>query len=94
MFGAIIGDIVGSVYEFNNKKSKEFPLWSKASHFTDDTVMTCAVYAALREYKNDTTKNAHALIISRMQEFGREFPLWIWKHVCKVDSFRQAGPLQ
>ena len=74
MFGAIIGDIIGSVYEFNNIKSKEFPLWTKNSHFTDDTVMTCAVCAALREYKNDTSKNAHALIIARMQEFGREYP--------------------
>lgn len=74
MFGAIIGDIVGSVYEFNNIKSKDFPFWTKGSHFTDDTVMTCAVCAALREYKNDTTKNAHALIIARMQEFGREYP--------------------
>lgn len=43
MIGAIIGDIVGSVYEFNNHKSKEFPLFIKESTFTDDTVMTVAV---------------------------------------------------
>lgn len=43
MIGAIIGDIVGSVYEFNNHKSKEFELFSKDSTFTDDTVMTIAV---------------------------------------------------
>src|SRR5665647_1966524 len=75
MFGAIIGDIVGSTYEFHNKKSKDFPFWTKSSHITDDTVMTCAVSAALREYKNDKTKNAHALIIKRMREIGREYPL-------------------
>lgn len=43
MIGAIIGDIVGSIYEFDNHKSKEFPLFKKESTFTDDTVMTVAV---------------------------------------------------
>lgn len=43
MIGAIIGDIVGSIYEFNNHKSKEFDLFSEESTFTDDTVMTTAV---------------------------------------------------
>ena len=43
MIGAIIGDIVGSIYEFDNLKSKEFDLFQKESTFTDDTVMTVAV---------------------------------------------------
>ena len=43
MIGAIIGDIVGSIYEFDNHKSKEFDLFIKESTFTDDTVMTVAV---------------------------------------------------
>ena len=43
MLGAIVGDIVGSVYEWNNIKSKDFPLFRDDCHFTDDTVMTCAV---------------------------------------------------
>jgi len=47
MFGAIIGDIVGSVYEWNNIKTKEFPLFSERGFFTDDTVMTIAVADAL-----------------------------------------------
>jgi len=49
MLGAIIGDIVGSPYEFdeNNIKTTEFPLFSGASHFTDDTVMTLAVAEGL-----------------------------------------------
>ena len=47
MLGAILGDIVGSPYEFdhNNYKHKDFPLLSEKSHFTDDTVMTAAVAA-------------------------------------------------
>ena len=75
MFGAIIGDIVGSVYEFNNVKSKDFPFWKKNSHFTDDTVMTCAVCAALREYKKDKSKDVHVLLVEYMREIGREYPV-------------------
>lgn len=47
MFGAIIGDIVGSVYEWNNIKTKEFPLFRDDCFFTDDTVMTVAVADAV-----------------------------------------------
>jgi len=43
MLGAIIGDIVGSVYEFDNIKTKEFPLFRDESRITDDTVCTVAV---------------------------------------------------
>ena len=43
MLGAIIGDIVGSVYEFANTKSTEFELFAPWSNFTDDSVMTLAV---------------------------------------------------
>ena len=38
MLGAIVGDIVGSVYEWNNIKTKGFPLFRKDCFFTDDTV--------------------------------------------------------
>jgi ADP-ribosyl-[dinitrogen reductase] hydrolase len=43
MLGAIIGDIVGSIYEFDNHKSKDFELFGKNCSFTDDTVHTVAV---------------------------------------------------
>lgn len=43
MLGAITGDIVGSVYEFDNLKSKDFPFWGEECDFTDDSVMTIAV---------------------------------------------------
>ncbi len=50
MFGAIAGDIIGSVYEFNAPKTEDFPLWNPTCCFTDDTVMTVAVaYAILHE---------------------------------------------
>ncbi len=47
MYGAIIGDIVGSVYEFDNIKTKDFPFLSYNSIFTDDTILTVAVANAL-----------------------------------------------
>ena len=44
MLGAIIGDIVGSVYEFNNYRAKDFqPFFHPEAFFTDDTVCTIAV---------------------------------------------------
>ena len=51
MLGAIIGDIVGSPYEFNenNIKTTNFPLFTDKSVFTDDTVMTVAVARALMD---------------------------------------------
>jgi ADP-ribosylglycohydrolase len=47
MLGAIVGDIIGSVYEFNPVKTKEFKLFDTKSEFTDDSVMTCAEAIAL-----------------------------------------------
>ena len=48
MFGAILGDIIGSPYEFDmGDKTKDFPLFDEDSEFTDDSVMTIAVAEAL-----------------------------------------------
>ena len=44
MLGAIIGDIVGSIYEFSNIRTKDFNLFSTRCFFTDDTVMTFAIF--------------------------------------------------
>ncbi len=43
MLGAIVGDIVGSVYEFDNIKTTEFPLFGEDCHFTDDSILTIAL---------------------------------------------------
>ena len=47
MLGAITGDIIGSIYEANNIKTKKFDLFTDKNRFTDDTVMTFAVAEAL-----------------------------------------------
>jgi len=47
MIGAIAGDIIGSVYEHHQIKTKDFPLFQPRCRFTDDTVLTCAVADAI-----------------------------------------------
>lgn len=56
MLGAIIGDIVGSVYEFKNIKTKDFELFSNQNKFTDDTVLTCAIAQACLNCKGNFSK--------------------------------------
>ena len=73
MKGAIIGDIVGSVYELDNIKTKEFPLFQRRSTFTDDTVMTCAVAKAFLEAAKDGAPIVEHMTRS-MQELGRRNP--------------------
>lgn len=69
MIGAIIGDIVGSIYEFDNIKTKDFKLFQDDMFFTDDTVMTIAIAKALSE-KGDAGENA----VRWMRELGRKYP--------------------
>ena len=70
MLGALVGDIIGSVYEFCNVKSTEFELFSDNSRFTDDSVMTLAVAKWLTE---DEAHTMHYLIYC-MQELGAAHP--------------------
>ena len=75
MLGAIIGDIVGSIYEFDNIKTKDFELFDRECFFTDDTVMSIAVAEALLDTqpgdKEDEIRNK--LVVS-MKKWGREYP--------------------
>lgn len=47
MIGAIAGDIIGSIYEFDNIRTKDFPLFQKRCYFTDDSVCTIALADAI-----------------------------------------------
>ena len=75
MLGAIIGDIVGSPYEFDdyNIKTTDFPLFSKESEITDDTIMTLAVAQGLMNGKKDAHKTYNE-ITKCMQKLGNEYP--------------------
>lgn len=68
MFGAIVGDIVGSVYERHNIKTKNFPLFRDDCSFTDDTVMTCAVAEAVMN------GGGRDDFIDAMKKYGRMYP--------------------
>lgn len=57
MYGAIYGDIVGSVYEFHNIRRKDFELFGIKSEFTDDTVMTLAVANALVKFDDQVNSD-------------------------------------
>ncbi|MBQ4556663.1 MAG: ADP-ribosylglycohydrolase family protein [Clostridia bacterium] len=73
MYGAIIGDIVGSKYEFNNIKTKEFPFLSDGCSYTDDTIMTIAVARALMNANGKHTEFYNTLI-EEMKTLGRKYP--------------------
>ena len=83
MIGAIAGDIAGSRFEWHNRKSKEFTFLKGADEtqcpcrFTDDTVMTLAVAAAIADWREagcGSMDELGARAIARMQEFGRRYP--------------------
>jgi ADP-ribosylglycohydrolase len=77
MLGAIVGDVIGSPYEFdwNNVKTTNFPLFSKGSKFTDDSVMTLAVAEALMMCGGTITEaEFEANVIKTMQAFGSRYP--------------------
>ncbi|MDO5022900.1 MAG: ADP-ribosylglycohydrolase family protein, partial [Eubacteriales bacterium] len=73
MLGAIIGDIIGSRFEWDNIKSKEFTLFTERCFPTDDSIMTLAVAAALLE-KHEKGGDLPKLAIKYMQDFGRRYP--------------------
>ena len=73
MLGAIIGDIVGSIYEFNPIKTKEFNLFSDNCGFTDDTVMTIAIAEAILKFKEDGG-NFRKIVIDSLKKYGNEYP--------------------
>ena len=76
MYGAILGDIIGSPYEFDRgNKTKDFPLFSRYSEFTDDTVMTIAVADAFLPVQPDMEDDTiRQRVVAKMQKYGRLYP--------------------
>ena len=74
MYGALLGDIIGSPYEFDmGDKTKDFPLFSRRSIYTDDSVMTIAVADALMAAGKDP-ENTKDLLVYSMRRWGRKEP--------------------
>ena len=73
MIGAIIGDIVGSRFEWDNHRSKDFELFTPKCFATDDSIMSLAVAEALMRAKPDFS-DLSAQAVRCMQEVGRPYP--------------------
>lgn len=73
MIGAIVGDIVGSRFEWKNYKGKDFELFTDQCSFTDDTVMSIAVCHALLQCIGDYTDLIKQVVRS-MQMIGQDYP--------------------
>ena len=83
MIGAILGDIIGSPYEFdeNNIKTKDFPLFIGKSKFTDDSVLTVAVAEALMDAREKGLSSANgdddeirSLVAKSLKKWGNNYP--------------------
>ena len=76
MYGAILGDIIGSPFEFDRgDKTKNFELFSKGCGFTDDSVMTIAVGEALLTVgPKAAVKEIEEAIATNMQDWGGRYP--------------------
>ena len=69
MLGAIIGDMVGSVYEFDNIKTTDFPLFVSDSNYTDDSVMSLAVADWLLH-----TNRSDSALIEKLVSWAADYP--------------------
>ena len=85
MLGSIIGDIIGSPFEFHNIKSKDFKLFGERNCFTDDTIMTCATaeWLLTNQKPKEVLKKYGELYKDRTYEngtvpaFGKGFTHWL-----------------
>lgn len=98
MFGAIIGDIIGSRFEFNNIKTKEFELFNKDCRYTDDTVMTISVAKALKESKKNNYIDLEKQLDYWMHEIGRRYPdcgyggmFYYWMFINSNQAYNSYG---
>lgn len=101
MIGAILGDVVGSIYEFDNIKTKEFDLFDKECFFTDDSVMTIAIAEALMQFKYISEENINVFkedLITIMHRIGCKYPdcgyggrflVWMLRH--KREPYNSFG---
>ena len=76
MIGAILGDMIGSPYEFDRgDKTKDFPLFSEQSRFTDDTVMTIAVAEAFLEAPCGASDDeVKTILVESLRRWGKKYP--------------------
>lgn len=95
MIGAIVGDVVGSRFEFHNIKTKDFELVHKDCHFTDDTVLTIAVMDWICNCEDIMDENEAALFL---QKWARKYPyagyggrFRDWMYASKPKPYNSCG---
>lgn len=75
MYGAFLGDMIGAPYEFDRgDKTKDFPLFSRRSEFTDDSVMTAAVSEALLDTLGEPDETIRQALKDSLLQWGRRYP--------------------
>lgn len=72
MLGAIIGDIVGSRFEFNNTDLYDFELFTQESSYTDDTICTIAIADAIN--RRNTRKDGDPCYAANLLRWCRKYP--------------------
>jgi ADP-ribosylglycohydrolase len=77
MLGALVGDIVGSLYEFDNHRSKDFPFFGETADFTDDSVLTAAVADALLNGHPPQVAIYHWSLRYPGRGYGGAFSRWL-----------------
>ena len=84
LYGAIIGDIVCSVYEFHNLRSKKFPFMTDRCYITDDSCMTIALASAIKQWKekggdlSQIAAESMRLVGNRYPDKGYGGMFWQW----------------
>lgn len=85
MLGAIIGDTVGSIYEFHNTKDYNFTLFNSESGYTDDSIMSMAVAWWLLKDAGHKTENLETIMVNfaehcpcPMGGYGEMFYFWLF----------------
>lgn len=102
MIGAIIGDIVGSRFEFNNYRKKDFKFFTSDCFFTDDSIMSLAIAKAFMECRKDYN-DLQEKAIYYMQTIGRNYPNcgyglkffdWIFNNPKPYNSFGNGAAMR
>ena len=71
MYGAVFGDIIGSWYEWHNKKSEDIELFPRDARFTDDTVLTVAIAESILHMEGNSPRKCYA---NHIKTYYRRFP--------------------
>ena len=99
MYGALLGDMIGAPYEFDRgDKTKDFPLFCKYSHFTDDSVMTIAVAEALLDFRFREDEDIKAGLVESMRKWGKKYldagygrKFYLWLHARHPEPYGSYG---